>query len=74
MRNNASSNTTISLFFTLILYPLADLKMIMHNKQRTAILDPLIGILVNGTLYITLDQNELKKGKLVATNIEVMGC
>ena len=29
---------------------------------------------LNGTLYITLDQNELKKGKLVATNIEVMGC
>ena len=29
---------------------------------------------LNGTLYIILDQNELKKGKLVATNIEVMGC
>ena len=29
---------------------------------------------LNGTLYITLDQNELKKGKLVATNIEMMGC
>ena len=29
---------------------------------------------LNGTLYITLEQNELKKGKLVATNIEVMGC
>ena len=29
---------------------------------------------LNGTLYITLDQNELKKGKLIATNIEVMGC
>ena len=30
--------------------------------------------LLTNTLYITFDKNELKKGKLVATNIEMMGC
>ena len=29
---------------------------------------------LNNTLFITFDKNELKKGKLVATNIEMMGC
>lgn len=30
--------------------------------------------LYGNTIYITFDKNELKKGKLVAINIEVMGC
>lgn len=29
---------------------------------------------LNNTLFITFDKNELRKGKLVATNIEMMGC
>ena len=29
---------------------------------------------LNNTLYITFDKNELKKGRFVATNIEMMGC
>ena len=29
---------------------------------------------LNNILYITFDKNELKKGKLVAINIEMMGC
>lgn len=30
--------------------------------------------LLTNTLYITFDKNEMKNGKLVATNIEMMGC
>lgn len=54
-----------------------ELEVIVNNKTQ------ILGVIgnpeeqlkyLNTTLYITFDKNELKKGNLIATNIEAMGC
>ena len=59
------------------LVPDVELEIVVNNNTQ------ILGVtgnpesqfyLLTNTLYITFDKNEMKNGKLVATNIEMMGC